>query len=94
MSTTACEQTTEYEEWLDIALWQCRRAITAEYSNVSGRIDIRWLWSCNGVHYFRVNWWELCRGGLGQRIWRSAFVSVAPTDSDLLVYEQTATLAA
>jgi len=95
MSTTATEQRAEveFEEWLDITLWQCRRAIAAKYFDHPGRLDCRWLWSRHGAHYFRVNWWQAGPNGDDQYIRRSAFITVEPTDADWSVREQTAALA-
>jgi hypothetical protein len=96
MLTTACETIAEGESRLDDALvvQECRRAISARYFDVSGRMDIRRLWSRGCVHRFRVNWWKLRGAGFEQFIWRSAFVVVEETRAGFEVREMSAHLAA
>ena len=94
MSPTTTEQAVEGERQVVGVLKECRWAISAEYFDVVGRMDARWLWSQGAVHYFRVNWWRLRPTGFEQYIWRSAFVAVEETGGRLTVHEQTASLAA
>jgi len=94
MLSTASEQTAEREQRVVGVLKECCWAISAEYFDVVGRMDTRWLWSRGHVHYFRVNWWRLRPTGFEQYIWRSAFVTVQETGGRLTVQEQTASLAA
>lgn len=55
---------------------ECVAAIVHEFLGVAGRLDARKLWECNGVSYYRVNWWRLLPKEPQQHIWRSAFVAV------------------
>jgi hypothetical protein len=94
MSTEASQSTMERDDWLAEALREARWAISAEFCDVAGHMDVRWLWSRNGVHYFRVNWWRLRGTGFERYIWRSAFVTVAEAESGMVVRETTVSLAA
>lgn len=57
-----------------------RDVIAARFANtVIGRMEIRNLWTRNGFHHFRVNWWRTRPNGFEQYIGQSAFVTVEET---------------
>lgn len=62
------------------------RAIKKEFTDIPGRIDIRFLYSDGGsttVHRVRVNWWQefsTTSFGSEQRITHSEFIRVVEND--------------
>jgi len=56
-------------------------------------MDIRDLWTRDGVHYFRVNFWRR-RGPDDPYIWRSCFVRVEVTRRGYVVRQMHLTQAA
>ncbi len=59
----------------EAALAEMTSAIATMYFEDVRDLDIRHLWSREGLHYFRVNWWCELRDA-GPRVRRSAFVCV------------------
>lgn len=56
-------------------------AIKKTFPNEEGQISIRHLWTSEGVHRFRVNWWSLKEGAIK----RSEFVRVIEKGKELTV---------
>ena len=77
-------QTNRISEFFD-ELVDVRGAIAAKFFELSGRMDIRELWSRDGMHYFRVNWWKFRSDCSEQCISRSAFVTVVENENGLAV---------
>ena len=57
-------------------LLACENAIRDHYHDLSGRIDIRLLWSRDRTFFFRVNWWRRRVTTLENYIAASEFVAV------------------
>ncbi len=57
------------------ALSEMRVAIADMLFELPERLDIRYLWTCGTLNYFRVNWWSMQDMDM-RRIVRSAFVLV------------------
>ncbi|MBW7907274.1 MAG: hypothetical protein LC135_11475 [Phycisphaerae bacterium] len=70
-------------------LFECRQTIAARYFEVAERLDVRHLWTREGVSTFRVNWWK-SDPLTGERwIYRSAFVAVEAKLDGMIVLDQT-----
>lgn len=60
---------------------QTTEAIKSTFSQQEGQISIRYLWTSEGVHRFRVNWWSPEQGAIK----RSEFVRVIEVGKKLTV---------
>lgn len=74
-----CEKTEQSQQKGEFLLEDITKAILRAFQDIRGKIDVKHLWTDNGVHRFRVNCWT------SVMIHHSEFVYVTEENGKLTV---------